>query len=430
MRSLISRLHVFVFILAAALAFLAALTGSMSLAAQTIMDEGQGVTAVSFAAAPITGTISVTLYLPLIKLPPPPMPPPLPPPLIFTSTEPVDFVAAAAALSQDGLELAYNKIGFHHGMGGIAGDDPEFVQMLEDLDAAGVPIFLKSADNAQPIYIAQELMRTSGVSHTLVFRRVNGSDSNYHYDVPVYALPPADAAALHWQKHMEGFPPELDPSLIWIETINEVDKERSEWLAQFAIETAQIAMANGFRWAAFGWSSGEPEREHWESPWMLEFLRLAGEHPDQIAIALHEYSYTRTLISRWYPHLLGRFQELFDVCDVYGIPRPTVLITEWGWEYKNVPSPEEALEDIAWASWLYAAYPQVKGAAIWYLGGGPTFGNIHEQTRLLITPVRDYSLRHYFGYTPGAGAINPLLFMPDPPTRIGSTSNLWSLERP
>jgi hypothetical protein len=215
---------------------------------------------------------------------------------------------------------------------------------------------------------------------------------------------------------MEAFPPELDPSLIWLETINEVDKERSDWLAEFALATAQLALAEGFRWAAFGWSSGEPERMHWESPWMLAFLQLAGEHPDQIAIALHEYSYNSAQIGHLYPNLLGRFQELFDVCDAHGIPRPTVLITEWGWEYASVPTPQQALADIAWATWLYAAYPEVKGAAIWYLGGG--FGDVHQQARLLITPVRDYSLTHYFGYMPGIGGIDPLLFLPHPPTPL------------
>lgn len=391
--------------------------GPLALQAENAAENVPGFTAVSLLplTQSLTQTFSSTVYMPVVRLPQPPLPPPLPPPQVFSSTEPVDFTAVSTTLQEQGLELAFNKIGFHHGIGGIAGDDPEFVQMLTDLDAAGVPVFLKSTDNAQPIFIAQELMRTSGVSHTLVFRRVSGPDSNYNYDIPIYTLPPGDAAVLHWQKHMESFPPELDPSLIWIETINEVDKERSAWLGVFALETAQLAIADGFRWAAFGWSTGEPEPIHWAAPEMLAFLRFAGEHPDQVAIALHEYSLDKTQISRWYPDLVGRFQTLFDVCDAYGIPRPTVLITEWGWEYANVPSPEEAMADISWASWLYAAYPQVKGAAIWYLGGD--FGGIANQARLLLSPVRDYSMTHYFGYTPGIGAIDPLLFVPNPPTR-------------
>ncbi len=411
------RPRAFLLTLAGVLVLWSLVIGPLALVAQDNPTVVNGETAVINANStfPLTQTITTTLYLPVIQQPPPPFPPPLPPPLIFSSTEPVDFTAVSVTLRSQGLELAFNKIGFHHGIGGIDGDDPEFVQMLTDLDAAGAPFFLKSTDNAQPIFIAQEIMRTSGVSHTLVFRRVSGPDNQYNYDVPIYTLPPADAALLHWQKHLEGFPAELDPSLIWIETINEVDKERSAWLGDFALETAQLAIADGFRWAAFGWATGEPEPEHWESPEMLEFLRFAGEHPDQIAIALHEYSLENEQISRWYPYLVGRFQALFDVCDQHGIPRPTVLITEWGWEYASVPSVSVALEDIAWASWLYAAYPQVKGAAIWYLGGG--FGGVAEEARQLIGPMRDYSLTHYFGYTAGVGAIDPQLFASSNSTR-------------
>ena len=72
--------------------------------------------------------------------------------------------------------------------------------------------------------------------------------------------------------------------------------------------------------------------------------------------------------------------------------------------------------DIAWASWLYAAYPEVKGAATWFLGG--FFDDIDDQTQKLIAPVQDYSLTNYFSLTPGSGRVDPLLFAPptpDPP---------------
>jgi hypothetical protein len=171
-----------------------------------------------------------------------------------------------------------------------------------------------------------------------------------------------------------------------------------------------LALAGGYRWAALGWSSGEPEPYHWESQAMLDFLRLVSLHPDRLAIALHEYSYAESNIGNQYPHLLGRFQALFDACDRHGIARPTVLITEWGWESEHVPDPVNALIDIQWAAWLYAAYPQVRGAAIWYLGGG--FGGIANQAQLLISPLRDYSLSNYFAYYPGYGQIDPSIFNP------------------
>jgi hypothetical protein len=257
------------------------------------------------------------------------------------------------------------------------------------LDAAGVPFFVKSVDDTGPLLEAQQIIRNSDTPHVLVFRR-----SGNEYDTPNYDLPPEEAARQHWQLHMDGFPQELDPSLIWLETINEVDKERSEWLGRFALETARLAEADGFRWAAFGWSSGEPEVSDWQTPSMAAFLRLASANPDQLAIALHEYSYTASAIADAYPFKVGRFLQLFQVTDQMGLPRPTVLITEWGWEYQNVPTTDQALRDINWAAEMYAPYPEIKGAAIWYLGTG--FGDIADQAQKLIQPVTEYSLGTYF----------------------------------
>ncbi len=353
-------------------------------------------------------------YLPLIALAQPsPTPTPVPTatPLPTATPTPtptpipvLDFPALSAQLQANGQNLAYAKIGFHTAVGGNAGGLDEWMRRL---DAAGVPFFLKSADSAQPLFFAQEIMRQSGVPHTLVYRRVGNS-----YDVPNYDLPPDEAARIHWQLHKEAWPPELDPSLVWIETINEVDKNLSEWLGQFALTTAQLALADGYKWAAFGWSSGEPEPAHWQSPAMLAFLRLAAQNPDRLAVALHEYSYLRDDIAHEYPFKVGRFQELFRICDQYGIARPTVLITEWGWTYESVPSPERAMQDIAWAANMYAQYPQVKGAAIWYLGGG--FGGIANQAQQLIFPVMVFGLTNYFAVPqpPAQTPINPEQFRP------------------
>jgi len=301
----------------------------------------------------------------------------------------VDFAAVQVELRAQGLELATVKIGFHVG---VSGNSRGLEDWMRALDAAGVPFFLKSVDNAQPILLGQELMKASGVPHVLVFRKRAGDE--YDWDVPNYDLPPQQAAEIHWQMHRDNFPPELDPSLVWVETINEVDRTRSEWLAEFAMATANMAIRDGFNWAAFGFSSGEPEPEHWQGPKMLEFLRFAGSNPDRVAIALHEYSYLRDDIGDAYPYKVGRFQELLRIVDSYGIPRPTILITEWGWTYETVPSRKDAIKDIAWASSLYAQYPSVKGAAIWYLGSG--FGRIADQTQKLIRPVTEYALQNYF----------------------------------
>jgi hypothetical protein len=360
----------------------------------------------------LTPTIPIChIYLPVlytIGTPVPPLPPPLLPPTPTVAISPTNWISIQADLQAQGLEMSFNKIGFHTGYGG---NTTGLHQMLAELDAAGVPFFLKSVDDASHLFYAQQLAQQSGVPHILVWRR-----SGNEYDVPVYSLSPQAAAQAHWQLHMDAFPPELDPSLVWIETVNEVDKNRSEWLAEFAMATAQLAMNNGFKWAAFSWSSGEPEPEHWQGPKMLQFLQLAADHPDELAIAVHEYSFVTDTISVGYPWLVGRFQKLFRAVDAHGIGRPTVLITEWGWAYQDVPTPVEAMADIQWAAWLYAAYPQVKGAAIWYLGC--CFGGVDDQTQRLIAPVGAYSRSNYFIVTPGIGQIDENLFVIHPPTAV------------
>jgi hypothetical protein len=312
---------------------------------------------------------------------PAPTPTPAPP----TPIQPIDFEAAAAEVNASGQDLGYSKIGFHVTFMEQKG---MLDRWMQELDAAGVPFFLKTVDNAEPLYKAQQLAKASGVPHTLVFRASGG--------VPEYDLPPAEAARIHWEFHREKFPPELDPSMVWVETINEVDKNRSQWLAEFALATAQMAMADGFRWAAFGWAPGEPEPGNWQGLAMLEFLRLAGENPDRLAIALHEYSLSAENIQELYPHRLGRFLDLFEIADQYGIPRPTVLITEWGWEYNNIPPVEQAMEDIRWAAALYSSFPEVKGAAIWNLGTGCCFGDISSEVAKLIDPLTAFNLQTYY----------------------------------
>ncbi len=347
------------------------------------------------------------VYLPIILLP---EPAPLLVPIRVSATPPIDFEAAREDAQSQGLDIAFNKIGFHVGLGGNRNGLDAW---MEELDAAGVPFMLKSANNAEPLFEAQQIMDNSDTPHILVYR-----DARSVYDIPAYNLPPDEAAEISWDLNKSVFPPELDPTRVWIETTNEPDKNKTEWLAQFALQTAELAVADGYKYAAFGWASGEPEIEDWESEAMLAFLQFAGEHPDQVALSLHEYSYETNEIGRLYPWLLGRFQKIFEICDEHDIPRPTVLITEWGWEYNHVPEPDPAMEDIAWASWMYANYPQVKGVATWYLGYGDQFGNIHNETQKLIAPVKDYSLSNYFIIDPDERPIDTTLLEPNPPTRI------------
>lgn len=383
--------------------------------------------------------------------------PPLPPPIPVRGRQPVDFEAARATAQAQGKDIAFVKIGFHLGPGGNANGWGDYVRKL---DSAGVPVFVKSVDVAGPIYEVQEIMKQNeregrNVPHILVYRSTRRDFEEIFQDT---SLSPELAAQLSWQANINALPSELDKNYFWLETINEQDpigldgSDQIDRLARFSLEQAKLAVAQGYKYAALSFSTGLPriggwpdprpgvEPNDWANPAMLEFLRYAAAHKDHIAIALHEYSFWTDYIAPVYsepppdgapppyPFHVGRFQALFDTVDRNGIARPNVMITEWGWEYNAVPEPEKALEDIAWASRLYAAYPEVLGAAIWYLGAWPN--ELANQTQRLIAPLADFAASNYFIVTPGIGRIDPFLFAPNPPTLRGSGPGNWPTPNP
>lgn len=321
--------------------------------------------------------------------PGPPTPTPTPPP--------TDFGAVREELRAEGKDLAHVKIGFHLGPGGTARGLGEY---LDGLAQAGVPAVIKSAD---AYGVCAEALQASPDNVT-VFRISGGS-----LELPDYDLPPEVAAEEHWARVLEALPPEFDRRT-WIEVMNEPDKNRADWLGRFARRTGELALRDGYRLAAFGWSSGEPEPEDWRTPGMRAYLTLAAQNPERISVALHEYSFDVDNIARQYPSLVGRFQLLFRACDEMGISRPTVLITEWGWEHESVPDVSRAMKDIGWASELYGAYPEVRGAAIWYLGSG--YGGIAGDAQRLIKPLWWYAWSEYFVIEPGQKPTDPNQFAP------------------
>lgn len=293
----------------------------------------------------------------------------------------------------------YNKIGFHVGP---SGNSTGLDQHLNELNEAGVPFALKSVDDYAYCRLAVQIAIASTVPHLIVFRL-----SGQGFDVPDYSLSPQMAAIQHWQRILDKLPPDFNRNLVWIEPINEVDKDRSDWLGHFCSELALIATEQGYKITSFGWSSGEPEPNHWQLPGMKRYLQLCAQNRDNIAISLHEYSYDLDDIKNGYPYLIGRFQFLLDACDEMSIGYPVIHITEWGWAYNDVPDVSEAMQDIKWANEMYNEYPSVKGAGLWYLGG--QFGGIANRAQKLIQPTTEYSLT----FDPVFGG-NPIDPNPDP----------------
>ncbi len=313
-----------------------------------------------------------------------------------------------------------SKIGFHTGPGGNPTGIGDFMRAL---DKARIPFCLKSVDHYGPIFEAQEIMKKSGVPHLLIFR-LSDNHADYTYDTPPYKDPkyvndPEGGAEKHWRKTVGKLPPEFDKERVWLEVINEVDRNLCDWLGRFAVRIASLAQRDGYKVSLFAWSGGEPEPSCWETPGMLAYLRLCGKRPSQAAVALHEYSFIESDIFHEFPFKVGRFQYLFQVCDKHNIPRPRVHITEWGWTLDSVPTPEKAIEDMRKVGQLYARFPEIEGVAIWYLG--PGFGNIANKAQRLIKPVTEFTLNHRFEVPEGSGQINipeiggtPQPVLPDP----------------
>ncbi len=295
---------------------------------------------------------------------------------------------------------AFCKIGFHVASGGNPTGIGEY---LKKLDAANIPFVIKSADAMTGLFEAQELVRkrNGAVPHVLVYRRSvkvgNSAPPSGNPDVPDYTKEPEAAAAEHWQWHKKHLPSDLDPKLVWIETINELRKEVewADWIGRFAFFTGQMALADGYKFSAFGYSSGTPDEGAWETDGMLRYLESCQANPDDLSVALHEYSFKKEDIWFMRGDHIGRFEKLFDACDKHRIKRPKVIMTEWGWTHERVPSSiADAIKDIAAVSHYYAQFPEILGAAIWYLG--PGFAGIANRAQKLIKPVLKYALETIF----------------------------------
>lgn len=317
------------------------------------------------------------------------------------------------------------NVGFHTGAGGNQTGLGDF---LNSLNTAGIPFTQMSADSF-PFEAQQIMLANPQIPHTVIFRRSVGHEGTVppsgNPDIPEYGRSPAEAAARHWGWHWAHRPSEMHPNS-WLMITNEpgsrleFDNEEEQlavplfgvrqrytrinpdngaliygvtnydWLAQYELAVAQLALTQGQRYAAFGWAGGNPEPGDWEHSATLALLRLCAQHPDRLAIAVHEYSWKTDDIWNQNGRLVGRFIDIYRACKKFSIPYPTILIKEWGWTYEHVPQPDQAMQHILSVGAYYAQFPEIRGAAIWYLG--PGFGGIANQAQQLIAPLTTLTL--------------------------------------
>jgi lysozyme len=296
----------------------------------------------------------------------------------------------------------HSPIGLHAGMGGRLNGAGKPNGYWVQLAKAGKRPVVKSTDNYGPIYEALQFCDKYGVDGVFVFRLT--IKDGFNFDTPRWDLSPKDAADIHFRNYLKHLPAEFDKR-VWIEPINEPDKDEddrmpdwtpedfSQWLGEFAYSFTDKITAHGYRVTMFGFSSGEPELIDWEQPSMTEFLKLAADHPEKVAISLHEYAYSDSLLApqHEFPWLIGRFTKLHDYCDSKNISRPTIHITEFGWRHNDIPDTEIALKELDWAAKeLYGQYLNIDMVAIWYFGGG--YGEIANKAVKLIPGITDLAL--------------------------------------
>ena len=242
-----------------------------------------------------------------------------------------------------------------------------------------------------------------------------GYVDDYHLSVPEYRSPHSRQMAVrHWDTvEKRGLPKELDWKVpcIWLSTWNEIrpyvgwgsmahleDWEQpvgdyqgyADLIGWQAVEIGKVAVDRGYRWAAFGFAGGNPEPGFWEAPGILEYLRLCDKHPEQLGVALHEYSFHESIINR--PDHIGRFQQLHAVCDKHGLRRPVIQIKEFGWQERWVPEPDKAIPQLIEVAKLYMQHPNIHGAAIWTVNGG--WSNLFNKVQKLIPHLTKAGLDH------------------------------------
>lgn len=303
--------------------------------------------------------------------------------------------------------MSYQKISIHCSVGGNKQGIGDYFRAL---DAAGRPAIICSYYDYGVVKELLDLRQASGVPHIGVFK-VNANE----FANPDYNKPAAVAGREYWEFYRARFPPELvnTPHLkkwTWViwgnegrrETIWENGQNGGDWWGEVAVTFANLALAEGFRTLAWGWSAGTPDKDIWQTEGMKSYLRLCHEHPNMVGIAVHEGADPRNAPPPFYGPLINnigditaRYIHAFDVCDQLNLRRPRIFISECAWFYRSAPGVDQAMAHVHEAAEFYAQHPEVLGIGLWTTmgpGGVGEFGDVADKVQALIKPLTDYAL--------------------------------------
>lgn len=253
---------------------------------------------------------------------------------------------------------------------------------LKPLAEAGHKIAAKCVDGTSGMVDFQRLIN-NGAEGIGVYRVLQG------YDVPNYGQPIAPQVVNYINRLNEEWPPELDKELFYVELINEVDKNEADWIGWFMCELAQAAMDNGYRFCGPAWNTGEPEKEHWETPGMLAYLRMCEQHPKDLAIAVHEYAFNYDMLdTKVHPWQMGRVALLNMVCFENSITLPDVFVTEFGWSYNDAPNTASGISQIIrMYEWYLENAPNVKATFLWCLDRSDAYEDLPDKINSYMKPL-------------------------------------------
>ncbi len=307
----------------------------------------------------------------------------------------------------------FNKIGLHIG----PYTNPELLQIwLNQVDQANIPMFLTVVGDFHFLF---NLVGRLGfpANHTIVFQfhpqqlaEAVGSQFDFtNADFYRKNQSPEQISLLadeYWQQIARLLPSDFPRDKVWLElpsNLSELPRNeqtmQADWLGEFGWALTRRTTVEGYKVALFSWSSGQPDPGAWRTNGMLRLLDYSQKYPDQIAVAVKEFSGRLDSISPDAPESgIGRFRSLVQVCAEEGIMPPPIFITEWGWTRERIPNPRTALNHIVQANEeLYAHYPAVRGAALWSLDpdAGPVADQVSDLVERLaeLTAARQFEVR-------------------------------------
>lgn len=279
------------------------------------------------------------------------------------------------------------RIGFHTASpgGNPTGIGEKYVRRLH---AAGIPVAITCADG--DVGIADALIDPQP-GDELIFRVVK--DGSERFAVPDYEATPQEAAAKYWDLIKPLIHNTVDDhkDKIWVAYGNELNRSNAQWIFKWSLETVKLMNSSGYKGVGPNWASGNPGEDNqppdevWRTPEALDFLRYCAENPDKAAVGIHEYSLDENDLFDGGGTKVGRFRNIVKVCQENQIARPPILIKEFGYGAKKVPSPEQIVADLRK---LFEKYPDYPPATLWYLG--PGYDNIADLLQPAIGDVAEF----------------------------------------